>query len=76
MASLKNNINRNYIVIIAIALTTLLFTALFTIGFGMKDSMELQTMRRVGTSFHGGFKDLNEEKYEKLKSLLLEYFNN
>ncbi len=67
-ASLKNNKTRNSIAIIAIALTTLLLTALFTIGFGMKESIELQTMRSVGTTYHGEFKDLNEEKYEKLKS--------
>lgn len=75
LASLKNNRSRNIIAIIAIILTTLLFTTLFTVGFGMKESMELQTMRMVGTTFHGGFKHLDEEQFEALKEhkLIKEY---
>lgn len=68
IASLKNNRRRNIIAFIAIALTTLLFTSLFTIGFGMKNSMELETMRMVGTTFHGGFKRINKEGIDKLKT--------
>lgn len=68
MASLKNNHRRNIIAFIAIALTTLLFTSLFTIGLGMKNSMELETMRMVGTTFHGEFKRINAEDIDKLKT--------
>ncbi|MBU5310692.1 ABC transporter permease [Tissierella carlieri] len=68
IASLKNNRRRNIIAFIAIALTTLLFTSLFTIGFGMKNSMELETMRMVGTTFHGAFKRINKEDINKLKT--------
>lgn len=68
ISSLKNNRRRNIIAFIAIALTTLLFTSLFTIGFGMKSSMEFETMRMVGTTFHGEFKRINKEDIDKLKT--------
>ena len=52
--------------IIAIALTTLLFTGLLTIGISMMDYVQQQTMRQVGTTAHGGFKFLSQEQYEKV----------
>jgi len=55
---------RNIIAICAIALTSVLFTSLFTIGGSMMKSMEHATMRQVGTSSHGGFKFLTQEQYD------------
>ena len=64
--TLKANKNRNTFAILAIILTTLLFTSIFTLGVNLIESTELATMKQVGTSGHGGFKGLTEDEYEKL----------
>lgn len=66
--SFKSNRLRNIFAIIAIMLTAVLFTGLFTIVSSMIDSMEESTMRQVGTKSHAGFKYLSMEQYEKLKT--------
>lgn len=65
--SIKANRTRNIFAIIAIILTTVLFTTVFTIGISMMESIEYSTMRQVGVSSHGGFKYLTTEEYEILK---------
>lgn len=65
--TMKANKLRNIVAIVAIALTTLLFTALFTIGIGIKESLEKETMRQSGGSAHASFKYLNEEELNKIK---------
>lgn len=57
---------RNYIAVLAIALTALLFTALFTIGMGTVQNFQQQTMRQSGGDAHGVFKNLTREQYERL----------
>ena len=42
------NKTRNIIAVIAIALTTILFTALFTIGSGAVESFQYNTMLQAG----------------------------
>lgn len=64
--SLKANKTRNIIAILAIALTTILFTALFTIALTMVKSFEQQTFRQVGGDVHGTFKDVTEEEIQEL----------
>lgn len=59
---------RNVIAVIAIALTTILFTSLFTIGIGMVESIQQQTMRQSGSDGHMTFKYLTEDQYQKLSS--------
>lgn len=66
--TMKEKRGKNLIAVLAIALTTLLFTALFTIGVSMMASIEEATMRQVGTSAHGGYKTLSMEEYEKVKA--------
>jgi len=66
--NLKAAKSRNRIVIIAIALTTILFTSLFTIGIGIVESMQNETMRQSGSSAHGSFKNITNEQYDKLKT--------
>lgn len=51
---------------VAIILTTVLFTSVFSVGMSAIDSMQQSTMRQVGTSAHGGFKFLTWQQYEKL----------
>ena len=66
-ASIRANRMRNFFAIVAIILTTVLFTSVFTIGASMLKSIEYSTMRQVGCSNHGGFKYLTTEEYEILK---------
>jgi len=75
--SFKANRSRNLFAIISIMLTTLLFTSVFTIGMSDLKSTEYSKMRVVGTTFHGGFKDLTKQEYEKIKDhkLIKEYIS-
>lgn len=59
--------SRNYIAVLAIALTALLFTSLFTIGGSIVEKQQEATMRQVGGSAHGGFKYLTQEEYDIVK---------
>lgn len=58
---------KNLISVLAIALTALLFTAVFTVGSSLISSAEESTMRQVGTSAHGGYKCLSVEEYDQIK---------
>lgn len=66
--SFKSAKTRNIIAIIAIALTTVLFTSLFTIGLGMKESIQRQTIRQSGGDGHIALKYITEEQYQRLRS--------
>ena len=59
--------SRNVIAVIAIALTTLLFTALFTIGSGMIENIQRQTMRQAGGDGMGVLKYITDEEYNNVK---------
>lgn len=65
--TLKANRFRNTIAIFAITLTTLLFSALFTIAVTMIHTSEQQTFRQAGGDMHGTFKDVTLEQKEILK---------
>mgnify|MGYP005752332185 FL=1 len=64
--SMKQNKLRNRFAILAICLTTLLFTAVFSMGFSMLQIFQEQTMREVGGRFHAGLKRVTLEQYEKI----------
>lgn len=55
---------RNTIAVIAIALTALLFTSLFTMGFGAVESMQRATMVMVGGDGHASIKYVTDEEYD------------
>ena len=57
---------RNMIAIFAIALTTLLFTSLFTILMSLNASYETYNFRQAGGYADGTFKELSEEQVEKI----------
>ena len=57
---------RNIIAVTAIALTAMLFTALFTLGIGTVENFQQATMRQSGGDSHGVIKNLSPEQYEKL----------
>ncbi|WBW49459.1 ABC transporter permease [Peptoniphilus equinus] len=63
---LNANKSRRNILLLAIALTSILFTSLFSVALGLGKSMETQTMKTVGTISHGSFKDICDEDVEIL----------
>ena len=63
---LNANKSRRNILLLAIALTSILFTSLFSVALGLVKSMETQTMKTVGTISHGSFKDISDEDIEIL----------
>lgn len=65
--SLAANRTRNIVAIVAIALTAMLFTSLFTIAFSINEGFQQANFRQVGGYSHGGFKYLTEEQYNELK---------
>ncbi|MDE7176268.1 MAG: ABC transporter permease [Lachnospiraceae bacterium] len=75
VASFKAAKVRNIITIAAIALTTILFTVIFTVAMSIKHGFEQSNFRQVGGYSHGGFKYLTEEQFEELKDdpLIKEY---
>lgn len=58
---------RNLIAVFAIALTTLLFTSLFTIALSINDGFQQSNFRQCGGWSHGTFKYLTEEQFEEIK---------
>lgn len=65
--SLRANRTRNLIAVLAIALTTVLFTSLFTIAMSINDGFQQANFRQVGGFSHGGFKYLTEEQFHELR---------
>ena len=53
---------RNIISILAIVLTALLFTSLFTIAMSINSSYEMYTFRQIGGYNHGTFKEVSAEQ--------------
>lgn len=67
LSGITTNIKKYVILIFAVALTSLLFTALFTIGGSTVKEMQLSTMRQVGGSSHAGLKYLTQKEYDMVK---------
>ncbi len=64
--SLANSRVRNRIAVLAIALTSLLFTGIFTFLEGSIQITEEETMRELGTRTHAGLKDATWEQMERI----------
>ena len=58
---------RNAIAIVAIALTTVLFTSLFTIALSINDGFQQANFRQAGGYSHGTFKNMTQAQFEELK---------
>lgn len=58
---------RNLMAAVAIALTAILFTAVFTVGLGMIEDTQRSYMQQAGGDAHGAVKDLTQEQYDRLK---------
>lgn len=65
--SLLASRTRNLIAIVAIALTTMLFTALFTIALSINEGFQQSNFRQVGGFSHGGFKYMTQAQFNELK---------
>lgn len=65
--SFQANGTRNVIAAIAIALTAILFTAVFTIGLGIVETSQRSSMELVGGDMHGTIKNVTQEQYDILK---------
>ncbi|WP_454052697.1 ABC transporter permease [Clostridium sp. Marseille-Q7071] len=75
MRSFKANRLRNIFTILAIILTTVLITSVFTMGISLMESFKQSELRMYGHYAHGNFKLLTTEQYEKIKKhpLVKEY---
>lgn len=67
--SLRNNKTRNRFVILAIVLTTLLITSVFSIGMSFLKSMENQQLKMMGTLAHGALTLPTDEQVKQLEQL-------
>ena len=61
------NQSRNLIAALAIALTAVLFTALFTMSAGLVETFQRQTIRQAGGDGHAMLKYVDERVYEDVK---------
>ena len=64
--SLKNNRMRNFFAVLAIILTCILFTAVFSLTSGAMQVAQEETMREVGGKFHAGLKAATTQQYESV----------
>lgn len=66
--ALLANRTRNIVAVLAIALTAVLFTSLFTIAMSINEGIQQNNFRQAGGCSHGTFKYLTEEQCEELKN--------
>ena len=67
LRSLLASRTRNIVAVLAIALTAVLFTSLFTIALSINEGIQQNNFRQAGGWSHGTFKYLAEEQCEELK---------
>ena len=67
LRSLLASRTRNIVAVLAIALTAVLFTSLFTIALSINEGIQQNNFRQAGGWSHGSFKYLTEEQFEELK---------
>lgn len=67
LRSMKAARTRNLVAVLSIALTTVLFTSLFTIASSMNASFQQENFRQAGGDAHGNIKELTWEQVEELR---------
>ena len=67
--NLKANRKRNFFLVAAIALTTLLLGSIFSIGFSILDSVKMEQLRLSGTTAHAAVGRPTASQLEQLKQL-------
>lgn len=65
--SFKANKTRNLVSVIAIALTTILFTSLFTVGYSMLEAFDSYKAMEYGTNSHVQLQDVSKRQIEIIK---------
>ncbi|NMS89571.1 ABC transporter permease [Clostridioides difficile] len=65
--SFKANKTRNLVSVIAIVLTTILFTSLFTVGYSMLEAFDSYKAMEYGTNSHVQLQDVNKRQIEIIK---------
>ena len=75
LESMKAARTRNLIAVLAIALTALLFTSLFTVALSINHSIEKANFRQAGGWSHGTFKYITQKEFDEIKtdSLIKQY---
>lgn len=68
LRSMRAARTRNIVAVLAIALTTVLFTSLFTIVSSINYSFQQENFRQAGGDFHGTIKGLTWEQVEEMRS--------
>ena len=68
LRALRANRTRNLVAALAIALTALLFTSLFTIALSINEGMQQANFRQAGGFAHGSFKYLTKIQFDELKA--------
>ena len=58
---------RNFIAVLAIVLTAVLFTSVTTIGLGFMESMTLTMQMQKGSKSDGDFRNMTAEQFESLQ---------
>jgi len=64
--SIKNNKMRNCFAVLAISLTCMMFTVIASMGIGLIQVAQEQTMREVGTKGHAGLKHVTKEQKDQI----------
>jgi len=67
LRSMRASRTRNIVAALAIALTTILFTSLFTIAASINYSFQQENFRQMGGDGHGSVKDISWEQVEELR---------
>ena len=68
LRSMKAARTRNIVAVLAIALTTVLFTSLFTIAASINHSFQQENFRQAGGDFHATVKRITWEQVEELRT--------
>ncbi len=66
MKSMKAARTRNLIAVLAIALTAVLFTSLFTVALSINHSFQQANFRQAGGWSHGTFKYMTREQFDEI----------
>lgn len=67
-ATLRENRKKNVIILLAVILTSMMFTTLFSVVASMNATTQNETMRQVGGKAMAGLKYMLPEDYEKIKN--------
>ncbi len=67
MSGIRARISKYIVLVLAVVLTSLLFSSLFTVGGSMVNEIQEGSMRQAGGSCHAGFKYLTESEYDQVK---------